>query len=301
MRCGRRWASARAAAHEPRHFRPIGAMAGLRLSSPAMKLLGRALVFVALCAGAVALPLFAQAPKPDSAGRAPAAKDSTAIKLTAQQERGAKAYLAYCSMCHGEHGAGDGPVAEELARREGVRPAHLDDAARLEKVGARGVREVIVRGGAHTGRSNLMPTWGEHLAPAVVDEIVAYVMVLPKLNPGIPPATVAKYMAAPAGTPAEGRKLFVTFCTACHGPQGKGDGFNADSLYARNKIRPRNLTETSYFAKKTDQDLYATIALGGGHTGKSTFMPGWTYRLEPAQIKDLVSYVRAISKTKSRP
>jgi mono/diheme cytochrome c family protein len=230
-----------------------------------MKLLGRALVFVALCACAVALPLFAQATKPDPAGRAPAPKDSTAIKLTAQQERGAKAYLAYCSMCHGEHGAGDGPVAPELARREGVRPAHLDEAARLEKIGARGVRDVIVRGGGHTGRSNLMPTWGEHLAPAVVDDIVAYVMVLPKLDPGIPPATLAKYMSAPAGTPAEGRKLFVTFCTACHGPQGKGDGFNADSLYARNHIRPRNLTETSYFAKKTDQDLYATIALGGGH------------------------------------
>jgi cbb3-type cytochrome c oxidase subunit III len=260
---------------------------------PAVKIGIRVLAIAALCAGLAAFPLFAQAPKPDSA--------AAPLKLTAQQERGAKAFLAYCSMCHGERGAGDGPVAGELARSEGAKPAHLDDAARIEKLGVRGVRNVIVRGGSHTGRSNMMPAWGEHLAPGVVDDIAAYVMVLPALGPGIPSATIAKYLAAPAGTPAAGRKLFVTFCTGCHGPQGKGDGFNADTLHARHNIRPRNLTETAYFAKKTDQELYSTIALGGGHTGKSAFMPGWTYRLAPAQIKDLVSYVRAISKTPSKP
>lgn len=253
----------------------------------------RALVIAAFCAGLAAFPLLAQAPKPDSA--------AAAIKLTGQQERGARAYLAYCAMCHGDHGAGDGPLAADLARREGAKPAHLDDAARLEKLGSQGVRKVITRGGAHTGRSNLMPEWGQHLAPGVVADIAEYVMVLPRLNPGIPAATIAKYLAAPPGSPAEGRTLFVRFCSGCHGPQGKGDGFNADTLRVRHKIRPRNLTETAYFAKKTDRDLYATIALGGGHMGKSAFMPGWTYRLEPAQIKDLVSYVRAISKTPAQP
>ena len=257
-----------------------------------MKIWIRALVIAALGAGLAAFPLLAQAPKPDS---------TAAVKLTAQQERGAKAFLAYCAMCHGDHGAGDGPLAPELARREGVKVAHLDDAARLEKLGIAGVRKVVTRGGAHTGRSNLMPTWGEHLSPGVVADIAEYVLVLPRLNPGIPPATIAKYLAAPAGSPAGGRKLFVRFCTGCHGPEGRGDGFNADTLRVRHNIRPRNLTETDYFAKKTDRDLYATIALGGGHTGKSAFMPGWTYRLEPAQIKDLVSYVRAISKTRSQP
>ena len=253
----------------------------------------RALVIAALGAGLAALPLLAQAPQPDSAG--------AALKLTAQQERGAKAYLAYCAMCHGDHGAGDGPLAAELARRGGVKPAHLDDAARLEKLGSLGLRRIILRGGAHTRRSNLMPSWGERLAPGVVAEIAEYVMVLPRLNPGIPAATIAKYLAAPPGSPAEGRTLFVHFCSGCHGPEGKGDGFNADTLRVRHKIRPRNLTETEYFAKKTDRELYATIALGGGHMGKSVFMPGWTYRLSPAQIKNLVSYVRAISNTPSRP
>ena len=259
---------------------------------PGIKHWIRALVIAAWCAGLAAFPLFAQAPKPDSA---------VVVKLTTRQERGGKAFLAYCAMCHGDHGAGDGPLAAEILKREGARVAHLDDAARLEKLEAKGVRNVIVRGGGHTGRSNLMPPWGEHLAPAVVDDITSYVMVLPTLNPGIPSATIAKYLAAPPGSPAGGRALFVRFCTACHGPQGRGDGFNADTLRVRHNVRPRNLTETAYFAKKTDRDLYSTIALGGGHTGKSAFMPGWTYRLEPAQIKDLVSYVRAISKTPSQP
>jgi mono/diheme cytochrome c family protein len=43
------------------------------------------------------------------------------------------------------------------------------------------------------------------------------------------------------------------------------------------------------------------VALGGGHIGKSTMMPAWTVTLTPSQIKDVVSYVRALSKTKSRP
>jgi cytochrome c553 len=75
-----------------------------------MKILVRSLVLAALAAGLAALPLLAQAPKPDS---------TAVVKLTAQQERGGKAFLAYCAMCHGDHGAGDGPLAAELARQSG--------------------------------------------------------------------------------------------------------------------------------------------------------------------------------------
>ena len=68
----------------------------------------------------------------------------------------------------------------------------------------------------------------------------------------------------------------------------------------RHQIRPRNLTDSTYFATKTDQELYATISLGGAHMGKSMYMPSWSYTFPPAQIKDLLAYVRAISHTQDK-
>jgi len=126
-------------------------------------------------------------------------------------------------------------------------------------------------------------------------------MTLPGLHPSTPTATIEKYLQAPPGVPAEGRKLFVYYCSGCHGLAGKGDGVYAKTLRVRNKVWPRNLTQTAYFEKKTDQDIYVVVALGGGHAGKSTMMPAWTASLAPDQIKHLVSYVRVLSKTSPRP
>ncbi len=211
-------------------------------------------------------------------------------------QRGQRGFLAYCAMCHGDGGAGDGELASGLARR-GVVVAHLDDDARMKKLGWAGVRRVIVTGGAHTGRSNLMPAWGEKLAPDLVNDITEYVMALPSRNPPIPEATIRKYLEAPPGAPEQGRRLFVHTCSACHGPFGKGDGTLAETLRKRHNIRPRNLTDSTYIAKKTDQQLFATISLGGGHMKKSPYMPAWTVTLSPEQIKDVVSYIRVISRT----
>ena len=216
-------------------------------------------------------------------------------------QRGEQAFLAYCAMCHGERGAGDGPLASKLREQNVTVPAHLNDRARLEEMGRGGVITVVAKGGAHTGRSNLMPAWGEKLESALIDSIADYVMTLPSLAPGTPSATIAKYLAAPPGVSEEGRRLFVYYCSGCHGPQGKGDWFNAEVLRMKHRIRPRDLTDSLYLAPRTDQQLYETVALGGGHMGKSVFMPAWTYTLTPAQIKDLVAYIRVLSRTTPTP
>lgn len=214
---------------------------------------------------------------------------------------GKQAYLAYCAMCHGDRGSGDGPLATELAKLGGAAPINIADASRLEALGRAGLARVIERGGAHTGRSNLMPAWGEALEPAVVDSLAEFLFQLSAMNPGVPAATVEKYLQAPAGSPGDGRRWYVYYCSGCHGPEGKGDGPNAERLRRTQNVRPRDLTDSKFFAERTDQDLYTTISLGGGHAGKSTMMPAWTYTLSPEQIKDLVSYVRVLSNTASQP
>ena len=213
---------------------------------------------------------------------------------------GQRAYLTNCAMCHGEWGLGDGPLAAQLQKQSGAIPAHLNDRARLTALGRATVVSVIERGGAHTGRSNLMPAWGERLPREEIETIADFVMALPDLHRSIPPSTMAKYLEAPPGASVEGRKLFVTMCTACHGPYGKGDGRYADSLYARNKIRPRDLTDSVYFAARPDSELFATVSLGGGFFHKSPFMPIWSVSLTPQQIKDLISYIRVLSRTAPR-
>lgn len=261
-----------------------------------------------LCAGALALGVaaFAASCQPKPAEQSAAAPDS-AYKPSAPPApvivnvAGKQAYLAYCAMCHGDRGAGDGPLATELAKLGGSAPINIADASHLNALGKAGLMRVIERGGAHTGRSNLMPAWGEKLEPATVDSLAEFLFQLSAMNPGVPAATIEKYLAAPPGSSADGRRWFVYYCSGCHGPEGKGDGPNADRLRRAQNVRPRDLTDTKFLAERTDQDLYTTIALGGGHAGKSTMMPAWTYSLSAAQIKDLVSYVRSISNTPSKP
>lgn len=215
-------------------------------------------------------------------------------------QKGQQAFLSYCAMCHGDEGNGDGELASTL-RQSGVVVARLSNPARMQKLGYAGVRRVIVLGGAHTGRSNIMPAWGERLPEDLISDIAAYVTTLSDKTPAIPEATVQKYLAAPAGVPDEGRRVFVHYCAACHGPFGRGDGTYAEALRQQHNIRPRDLTDSTYLAPKTDEQLFATISLGGAHVGKSNFMPAWSVSLSPEQIKSLASYIREISHTAPRP
>lgn len=258
----------------------------------------RVLVAGALAAGIVAFLVSCQTRSERST-----TADSTGAAGSAQaaaMERGHLDYLAYCAMCHGEWGGGDGPLSGQLRAHGGIVPAKLNDRERLNKIGRAEVARVIEKGGAHTGRSNLMPPWAERMSSQSIQDVADFVMTLPDLD-RTPPLAVARYLEAPAGSAPEGRVLFVNYCVLCHGPNGKGNGVYADTLEARNHIRPRDLTDSTYLAKRTDQELYVVIAMGGAHSGKSEFMPMWDVTLPPDQIKDLVSYVRAISKTPSRP
>jgi mono/diheme cytochrome c family protein len=216
-------------------------------------------------------------------------------------QQGERAFLAYCAMCHGEGGAGDGPLATDLKKQNLTVPAHLSDRAKLDQLGRGGVIAVVENGGAHMGRSDQMPPWGEKLEPALIDSIADYVMVLPDLAAGGPSATLAEYLAAPPGVSEGGRRTFVYYCSGCHGPQGRGDGFIVEALSARYNVRPRDFTDSLHFARVADAQLNETITMGGGHMGQSVAMPAWTYTLTPEQIQELVRYIRVLSRTTSTP
>jgi mono/diheme cytochrome c family protein len=219
----------------------------------------------------------------------------------ASLQRGQQAYLAHCAMCHGDGGNGDGDMAVVLLKKSGVSVARLNDRETMSRLTQADVVSVIEKGGAHTGRSNLMPAWGTMLDRGLIQDIASYVMTIADSSPAIPKSTLQHYLESPAGLPDEGRVLYVHHCSACHGPFAKGDGPLAEQLWTTHQVRPRNLTDSTYIASKTDRQLFAIISLGGGHFRKANQMPAWTETLTPAQIKDVVAYVRLVSDTAPRP
>jgi mono/diheme cytochrome c family protein len=113
-----------------------------------------------------------------------------------------------------------------------------------------------------------------------------------------PPAEAAE--SAPAGSTSplpepdlgynarQGRVLFQHYCATCHGPEGRGDGFNSYNL----DPGPRDLSDPAFQAQRSDDDLASIIRIGGGAAGLSTGMPPWGHTLNERQIHDLVLYVR---------
>lgn len=96
---------------------------------------------------------------------------------------------------------------------------------------------------------------------------------------------------ARAQNAAEGRKLYTSYCSTCHGDKGKGDGMAAKSLPAK----PADHTNGAVMNQHNDKFLMDIISKGGSAVGKSSFMPSWGSALEEKQIRDLVAFIRTLA------
>jgi len=88
-----------------------------------------------------------------------------------------------------------------------------------------------------------------------------------------------------------GKGLYTSYCSACHGDKGKGDGAAAKGLPAT----PADHTNGAIMSQLSDKYLIDVISKGGSSVGKSTFMPAWGSTLNDKQIRDLVAYIRSIA------
>lgn len=105
---------------------------------------------------------------------------------------------------------------------------------------------------------------------------------------------MAYLVAAPtvwAQNQAEGKKLYTTYCSSCHGESGKGDGAAGAAL----PVKPADHTNGTVMNQLSDSFLVEIISKGGGAAGKSTFMPAWGGALNDKQIRDIVAYIRSIA------
>ena len=95
------------------------------------------------------------------------------------------------------------------------------------------------------------------------------------------------------GNAESGKHLYRRFCIGCHGPDGNGQGMNAQWI----DPQPRDFTEATFKCRSTptgtlptDEDLYNAITRGF----VTTNMPSWR-PLNPQQRADLVAFVKTWS------
>lgn len=89
------------------------------------------------------------------------------------------------------------------------------------------------------------------------------------------------------GALKEAKKLYITYCSPCHGNSGKGDGIAAAAL------SPKPADHTSIVVQKeTDGSLYWKMTEGRAN------MPPYKQTLSENQRWGLVNYIRTLAKHK---
>jgi mono/diheme cytochrome c family protein len=136
------------------------------------------------------------------------------------------------------------------------------------------------------------PHSGEYLADLSglgVRYIVGYLMTLGvKDYKFYEPWTSEHFQKADAG---RGAAVYKTYCTQCHGMEGKGDGPGAAGLDPKPAVHA-DLPLSDY----PEDYLYNIVYYGGKAVGKSSDMPDWGLTLPPQDLADLIAYLRATFK-----
>jgi len=92
--------------------------------------------------------------------------------VEAAQIRGRSVYRAYCVLCHGESGLGDGRAAKVHTPR----PANLV----ASQVPPEYIEMIVRKGGAGVGRYAGMPPWSDQLTDEQISDVKQFLMALRK-------------------------------------------------------------------------------------------------------------------------
>jgi mono/diheme cytochrome c family protein len=99
------------------------------------------------------------------------------------------------------------------------------------------------------------------------------------------PGSLVQGADAATTNAGKGKPIYKKLCASCHGPHGKGDGYKILGPDPADLTSP--LTQ-----KKTDRELLTTI-----HKGKpNRNMPAWDRRLSEQEARDVLAYVRSLSR-----
>jgi cytochrome c oxidase cbb3-type subunit 3 len=95
---------------------------------------------------------------------------------------------------------------------------------------------------------------------------------------------------------AAAERNYNTYCVQCHGVNRDGNGINSKQM----SVKPRDHTDSKAMGDTPDETLFKAIKEGGLSVSKSVLMPKWGGVLNDDQIKEMVAYLRFVSKTGAR-
>jgi mono/diheme cytochrome c family protein len=177
-------------------------------------------------------------------------------------------YASNCSGCHGENGKGGAAVSLS----DPVFLAIADDAA---------IRRVAMRGVPGTPMPAFARSSGGMLTDRQIDAIVTGIRswAKPDTLRGVSPPS---YTALSAGDAHRGADVYATYCSACHGPDGKG-GEKASSIVSG-----------AYLALVSDQDLRTNVIVGRPEWGAPDWRDNVPGRpMSTQEISDVVAWMAA--------
>lgn len=180
-----------------------------------------------------------------------AALDIPAVAASAEaQAIGQNLYLNYCAQCH----------ASDARGSKGF--PNLADGDWLWGGSAEAIQTSIAN-----GRNGVMPPFGPVLGAEGTKDVAHYVMSL-------------SGMAADPIRVARGKEKFAQNCTACHGPEGKGNP----------QLGAPNLTDKTWLYGAGEPVIIETIS-----KGRNSVMPAWQDRLGDAKVHMLAAFVWGLS------
>jgi cytochrome c oxidase cbb3-type subunit 3 len=107
---------------------------------------------------------------------------------------------------------------------------------------------------------------------------------------------LAAFAAHAEEPPARAVRNYNVYCVQCHGINRDGNGVNSRDM----AVKPRDHTDSKAMGDTPDDVLFKAIKSGGLSVTKSVLMPRWEGVLSDEEIKEMVSYLRFISKTTSK-
>ena len=94
-------------------------------------------------------------------------------------------------------------------------------------------------------------------------------------------------LAAPVSAAEDGKTVFGTYCSACHGAEGAGDGAASAGL----DPKPANLNDAEFWKTRDEASVRKVVTEGGAAVGKSPLMAAWGAVLNKEQLDAVVKYV----------
>ncbi len=185
-------------------------------------------------------------------------------------QRGKTLYETHCAVCHGVDGRADTPVGRVLKPR----PRNFADPIEMARLTVDRIYLAIKEGRPGTA----MAAWGQVLTETQIGDVIDYIHSL--VSPH------GRALSAEQLSLEVGRRLYERECAVCHGVGGRADTEAAKVLHPS----PSRFADPIEMARLDDGRMYSAIKLGR----PGTAMGGWGELLSPAEIIDMMRYIRTL-------